>query len=306
MRRGPRRDAPELDQLEGRNVVREALAASSRVKRLLIDDRAVPDVKLKEIEKLAKERGLLVEKTSRDALDHMAQGRIHNGVIALASPLRSPALKDVLAEHYRRGSHPLVLVLDEVQYDQNLGAVLRSADAAGAAAVVIPTRRGAGLSPVVQRIAMGAAEYIPVVREGVMSALADLRRNGFRIVGVAETGSIPWYQADLTGPVVLVLGGEDKGITDTVRSRCQVVCRVPMAGHVPSLNVSATAAIVLFERIRQEASRRGSKTSPGAPAPNKPPPPLPPRVVREDDLEEEPQIDDPSISPEEVDLGGEG
>ncbi|MCK6527957.1 23S rRNA (guanosine(2251)-2'-O)-methyltransferase RlmB [Myxococcota bacterium] len=247
----PGRPPPSVDQLEGRNVVREALAASERVKRILVDERALPDPKLGEILSLAARRGVPVEHVGREALDRMAYGRVHNGVIALARPLEAPSLREVLDGCYGAGADPLVMLLDEVQYEQNLGAVLRTGDAAGAHAVVIPTRRGAGLSPVVQRIAMGAAEHVPVVREGIMAALATLRRDGIRVVGAAEDGDVSLWEVDLTGPLALVLGGEDKGITPTVRSRCDVVCRVPMTGHVPSINVSATAAVLLFERLRQ-------------------------------------------------------
>jgi len=251
-RTSPARDGRDgRDQIEGRNPVFEALKASRRIHKLLLDERARPDDKLQSLLGLAAKRGAEIERLPRAELDRLADGRVHNGVIALADPLPRYTLSDLLD---RAGDDPLFLLLDEVQYDQNLGAILRTADAAGVTAVVIPRRRGARLSPVVQRIAMGAAEHVPVVHCAILEALATLRKAGYRIVGAAEGAELAHHETDLRGPLALVVGGEDKGLTPPVRKRCDPLVRIPMTGHVPSLNVSVSVGILLFERSRQMAS----------------------------------------------------
>jgi len=242
--------------VEGRNPVLEALRASPRVRRLLIDERCRPDPKLDEILVQAAERGLEPERVPRAELDRDAEGRIHNGVVALADPLPERRMPELIDELLDRGvDDPLVLLLDEVQYDQNLGAILRTADAAGVQAVVVPRRRGAGLSPVVARISMGASEYVPLVRCAILEAMTLLQRAGFRIVGADEHADSLHTGVDLTGPLGLVMGGEDKGLTPPVVARCDALARLPMVGHVPSLNVSVSAGVLLYERLRQLGDR---------------------------------------------------
>ena len=250
-RRGPRPPGAPKDQLEGRNVVLAALQASDRVKLVHVDSRSKPSPKLQQLFELAASRGAHVQSVARASLDAVSEAGVHNGVIAWAEPLERPTLKQVLDGLGTR--EPLLLLLDEVQYEQNLGAILRSAAWAGVDAVVVPTRRGADLGPVVQRVAMGGAEEVPVVREGLMSALATIRRAGIRIVGAEADGEMPWCDADLTGPLALIMGGEDRGIGQGPRSRCDSVVRIPgRAGSVvTSLNVSVTAGLLLAERLRQ-------------------------------------------------------
>jgi 23S rRNA (guanosine2251-2'-O)-methyltransferase len=232
--------------------VLEALVASPRVRRLLIDERCRPDVKLDAILEAADVRGITIERVPRSELDRDGEGRVHNGVVALADPLperQLPELIDALLDG--QVDDPLILLLDEVQYDQNLGAILRTADAAGVSAVVVPRRRGAGLSPVVARISMGGSEHVPLVRCAILEAMSLLHRAGFRLVGADDHAARLHTDVDLTGPLGLVMGGEDKGLTPPVRDRCDTLTRLPMVGHVPSLNVSVSAGVLLYERLRQ-------------------------------------------------------
>ena len=242
------------DQLEGRNVVMAALRASSRVRTVLVDRRAKPDHKLRDLERLTRQSGAEWRLVDRRELDRMSHSGVHNGVIGLADPLPRWSLKAVLDDADERGVEPFLLVLDEVQYEQNLGAILRTAAAVGVTALVIPTRRGASLSPVVQRVAMGGAETVPVVREGLNSALAGLKRRGIRVIGAEADGDVPYWQADLTGPVALLMGGEHRGLGQKVRSRCDAVVSIPLPGEsvVDSLNVSVATGLLLYERVRQE------------------------------------------------------
>ena len=234
--------------------MREALRASSRVRQLLVDDHARKDPKLQELLKAAASRGLEPRLVPRRELDELTEGRPHNGVVALADGLPKHSLPRFLDEALDV-DQPLFLLLDEVQYDQNLGAILRTADAAGVTAVIVPRRRGATLSPVVQRIAMGAAEYVPVIHCAILEAMSLLRKAGYTLVGADEGSSLSHSQVDLRGALGLVMGGEDKGLTQPVRDRCHHLVSIPMAGHVPSLNVSVSAGVLLFERRRQIQNR---------------------------------------------------
>ncbi len=235
------------DRLEGRNVVFEALSrARRRVRRIWLDGAARPDERLSDILALAARSGTVVERIERSVLDRMSQTGVHNGIIAEADPLPQPSVKELLD----RTPEPFLVLVDEVQYEHNLGAILRSALGAGVDAVIVPTERGKGLTPVVQRVAMGGAEAVPVIREGLSSALAQIRRCGITTVGADMDGVPPW-RIDMRGPVALVLGGEDKGLSPALRKRCDFVAGIPLAGGLQSLNVSVSAAILMFERVRQ-------------------------------------------------------
>jgi len=245
-----RRDG--LDQLEGRNVVLEALRRQQRaVVRVRLDERARPDGKVGEILSRCKALGVPVERVPRHQLDRHSDTGVHNGVMALAEPLPSYTVQQLLDELFERGELPFLALVDEVQYEHNLGAVMRSAMGAGVHGVIVPVRRGKGLSPVVQRVAMGAGEVVPLVREGLSSALATLRRAGVRIVG-ADMDGTPVWDLPLTGAVAFVIGGEDKGLSATLRKRCDAVAAVPLEGELDSLNLSVTAALMFFEKVRQE------------------------------------------------------
>lgn len=241
----------DLDQLEGRNVVFEALSRGRRrLDVIRLDERARPHPKLDKILELAAAQGVRVERVSRERLDRHSETGVHNGVIALADPLEQPTLQGLLSELDARAEDPFIVLVDEVQYEHNLGAILRSALGAGVNGVVVPVRRGKGLSPVVQRVAMGAAEEVPVIREGLSSALAVLKRAGVHIVG-ADMDGRPAWEVPFTGALALVLGGEDKGLSPPLRQRCNDIVCVPLAGNLESLNVSVTAGILMFERVRQ-------------------------------------------------------
>ncbi len=244
-----------MDRLEGRNVVLEALARQRRpVRAIWLDGGARVDAKLERILALAGEQGVQVHRIPRKELDRRARGDVHNGILAEAEPLPRKRVEEVIDEAMARDEAPFLALADEVQYEHNLGAILRSGLGAGLHGMVVPTRRGAGLSPVVARVAMGAAEEIPLIREGLFSALKKIRRQGLRVVGADMHGTPPW-DVDLTGPIALVLGGESKGLSPTLRSRCDAVVGVPLAGGLESLNVSVTAGVIFFERVRQLAGR---------------------------------------------------
>lgn len=246
------RRRPKGEPLEGRNVVVEALSRGKRrVHRVLLDERARPGGKIDTILELAGRRGVPVGRVPRRQLDELSVTGVHNGVIAFAEPLPSWTVSALLDDLFSRNVDPFLVLVDEVAYEHNLGAVLRSALGAGVHGVVVPTRRGKGISPVVQRVAMGGAEEVPLIREGLSSALATIRRAGVRVVG-ADMDGRPCWTVPMTGPVALVLGGEDKGLSSTLRKRCDAVAAIPLRGGLESLNVSVTAAVMMFEKVRQE------------------------------------------------------
>jgi 23S rRNA (guanosine2251-2'-O)-methyltransferase len=242
------------DQLEGRNVVFEALSRKRRrVRRIRLDERAKPSEKLEAILELAHQMGVPVVRVPRESLDRESMTGVHNGILAEADPLPENSVRGVLSDCANRGEHPFVVLVDEVQYEHNLGAIMRSALGAGVHAIIVPTQRGKGLTPVVQRVAMGGAEEVELVREGLSSALATLRRAGVRVVG-ADMDGAPCWETPMTGPLAIVLGGEDKGLTQTLRDRCDAIVSVPLSRGLDSLNVSVTAGVLMFEKVRQEAS----------------------------------------------------
>lgn len=243
-------------------MVLEALRRGKRaVRRIQLDERAKPHPKLDAILSEAERLGVPVARVPRDRLDEMSQTGVHNGIIAVADPLPENTVRGLLADCARAGEDPFLLLVDEVQYEHNLGAILRSAMGAGVHGVVVPTRRGKGITPVVQRVAMGGAEEVVVIREGLSSALATLRREGVRIVGADMDGEAAWA-VPMTGPLAIVLGGEDKGLTHTLRQRCDAIVSVPLKHGLDSLNVSVTAGVLVFEKVRQDAAAR--KVSGGA------------------------------------------
>lgn len=240
------------DQLEGRNPVYECLARGRRrVSRIWLDQGAKPDERIRAILDLAAAQGVPVDRVDRRRLDQLAQGRVHNGIVAHADELPAYTTRDLVDELLPRDRAPLFVLLDEMSYEHNLGAVLRTSLGFGVDAVIVPTRRGAGLSPVVQRIAMGAAEVVPLVREGLFSALKPIRDAGIRVVG-ADMGGTPLGRVDLRGPLALVLGSEGEGLSPKLRERCDEIVSIPLGGGLESLNVSVAAAILLYEKRRQD------------------------------------------------------
>ena len=241
-----------MDQLEGRNPVLEALARKRRtVRRIWIDQRAKPDQRIQRIQKLAREAGVRMDPVDRTRLDKMADGRVHNGIIAHADALPSLTTSQLLDQIFAAGEHPFVVLASELAYEHNLGAILRSSLGFGVHGVILPTRRGASLSPVVQRVAMGGAESVPVVRESFHSAAKHLQKAGVPLVA-ADMGGVPMGQARLDGPLALVLGGEGAGISSSQRKRCEQIVSIPLAGELESLNVSVAAAVLMYEKRRQD------------------------------------------------------
>src|SRR6185369_515064 len=226
--------------LSGIHPVAEALRANHPLERLLVAQGA-GGPRLQEIIDLARRAQVPVRFEPRNALDRLAGTSAHQGVVALGAARQYADLEAASAAQ-------LVVVLDGVEDPHNLGAIIRTAHAAGAGSVVIPERRAAGMTDVVAKAAAGALEHLPVARvTNVNRALEDLKERGFWIYGLDERGAEDYDRVEYAVPSVFVLGGEGKGLHEQVRKHCDVLVRIPLAGKISSLNVSVAAGIVLFE-----------------------------------------------------------
>jgi len=230
----------------GLQPVREAIRAhEARLERVLVEAGDSPQ--LEALVRFASDHGATVVRVTRAELDRMSKGGRHQGACALAPELRVRSLSDVTLE-----ADALVIALDEVEDPQNFGAVIRSAVAMGAAAVMWPEHHSAPLSPATFRASAGAVEHATLIRVGSLtSALASLKADGATIVGLDAQGATTLAEVDLRGRVVLVVGAEGKGLRKTVKRSCDALARLPMSGAVASLNASVAAAIALYEAVRQ-------------------------------------------------------
>jgi 23S rRNA (guanosine2251-2'-O)-methyltransferase len=231
--------------------VREALRAGRVLDRVLIA-RGAGGPRLQEIIDLARERSVPLRFDPREALDRASNGATHQGVIAFGAAHRYSELEDVLKMDDVLAGARLLIILDGVEDPHNLGAIIRSAHAAGAGAVMVPDRRSAGLTETVAKAAAGALEHLPVVRVGnVNQTLEELKKRGFWIYGLDERGGQLYSEIQYSQPTVFVLGGEGHGLHELVKKHCDALVRIPMAGAIASLNVSVAAGVVLFEWRRR-------------------------------------------------------
>jgi 23S rRNA (guanosine2251-2'-O)-methyltransferase len=216
--------------------------------------------RLAEVRTLAQGAGVPVATADDAQLDKLAEGGRHQGVVAELLPRAGDPETQLEEALEAAGSAPLLLVLDGVQDPHNLGACLRSADAAGVAAVIVPRDRAAGLTPVVRKVAAGAAETVPLVAVvNLARTLRDLKERGVWLVGTDDAAEKTLYQADLKGPLALVMGSEGEGMRRLTRECCDLLVSIPMGGAVESLNVSVAAGVALFEAVRQRSSGAAKK-----------------------------------------------
>jgi 23S rRNA (guanosine2251-2'-O)-methyltransferase len=240
----------------GINPVMEALKAG-RVRSIRVADRS--DDRLGKLLDEAAARGITVHRVSKDVLESESRHGVHQGVVADVDKLPETLLEDLVVAGEEA---PLIVVLDEVEDPQNVGAILRTVDAAGATGVVRQTRRAAPLDGAAGKASAGAVHHVRIATVvNIARSLEDLKKAGVWTLGLDADAKMPYYEWDLTLPTALVLGAEGHGLRRLVRERCDQVASIPMRGHVGSLNVSAAAAIVLFEAVRQRQSR--SRGRPG-------------------------------------------
>ena len=237
--------------IEGRNAVTEALRAGTPIDKLYIA-KGETDRTLSALAAQARKAGVVVVECDRRKLDAMSETHSHQGVIALAAAKAYASVEDILSAAREKGEPPLIVVCDEISDPHNLGAIIRTAECAGAHGVVIPKRRSAGLTAVVAKTSAGAVSYMPVARvPNIPALLKDLQKAGVWVFGTAAEGSVSLYEADLKGPAAIVIGSEGDGMGRLVREHCDFLVSIPMKGRISSLNASAAAAILLYEALRQ-------------------------------------------------------
>ncbi len=239
-----------MNVLYGINTVAEALKARGRAFEWIGVATERKDIRLKRVIDECRKIGVQVRFLSRVELDRLAGNAAHQGLVAVTSAKQYNDLDDLIAA--RRGEHSLIVVLDGVEDPHNLGAILRTADAAGADGVVVPDRRAAGVTGTVAKVSAGASEHLPIAKvTNISRSLEELKSNDLWIVGMDERGPQTYDKIDYNMHCAVVLGAEGKGLHELVRKHCDFLVSIPMLGKVPSLNVSVAAGIVLFEVVRQ-------------------------------------------------------
>ncbi len=239
----------ELQLIIGRNPVIEALKANKLIDTIYINPEAKGSITL--ICRLAKEKGINVKRVTEVKLNNMSRGASHQGVIAMGACAEYVTPEDILSIAHEKGEDPFIIICDEIEDPHNLGAIIRTAEAAGAHGVIIPKRRSASLNATVFKTSAGAASWLPVARVSNLAATIDmLKDNGVWIYGTDGEGQ-SYTEVKLTGPMALIVGSEGFGMGRLIKDKCDFLLSLPMAGKVNSLNASVAAGIFMYEAVRQ-------------------------------------------------------
>lgn len=239
-----------MEQIEGRNPVKEALNAKVRLNRVVLAKGS--ERGLREIASMAEAAGIPVEWQERNWLDKRSKTEAHQGVMAWRPPVDYVELSSLISQALKASKQPLIIVLDGIQDPHNLGSILRTAEAAGAAGVIIPRHRAVGLTATVAKVSAGAIEYVPVAQvTNLAQTITTIQEAGFWVIGADMAGASLHFEVDFTGPVALVIGGEGKGLARLTKERCDFLVRLPMYGQINSLNAAVAAAILMYEVVRQ-------------------------------------------------------
>ncbi len=240
----------DSSRIEGRNAVREALRAGSTIDRLYVQE-GLSDSSVSAILKEAQNRNIQLRFVKKDRLDEMSETGAHQGVIAQISAYEYGTVEDMLAAAQEKGEAPFLILLDGIEDPHNLGAILRTANLAGAHGVIIPKDRAVGLTAVAAKTSAGAVSYTPVARvTNLTRTIRELKEKGIWFVCADMDGEV-MYRQNLTGPIGLVIGNEGDGVSRLVREACDFVTKIPMQGDIDSLNASVAAGILAFEIVRQ-------------------------------------------------------
>ncbi|KJS87158.1 MAG: RNA methyltransferase [Peptococcaceae bacterium BICA1-8] len=241
-----------MAEIFGRNPVLELLRSNKSINKILIATGTEKGPML-EIIKLAKQRKIPSQQVERSQLDKMFPGENHQGVAVLVSAADYVEWQDILERAREKKEDPLIIILDEIEDPHNLGAILRTADAAGAHGVIIPKRRAVPLTEGVAKASAGAVEYVPVARvSNIVQTMEQLKKEGCWIVGTSLQGKV-LYEQDLKGPLVIVVGSEGSGLGKLTEEKCDFLVTIPMQGQINSLNASVATGVVLYEALRQRS-----------------------------------------------------
>ena len=240
----------------GRNAVAETLKGNRNINKILIA-KGERQGSIKEILAKARAAGLIVQEAEAAKLSQLAGGNNHQGIIAFVAPVAYVETEEILKKAADKQEAPFIILLDEIEDPHNLGAIIRTADAAGAHGVLIPKRRASPLTATVAKTSAGAVEHVPVARIGnIVQEINRLKKMGIWIVGADMTGEKNYYDTDLRGPMAIVIGNEGKGIGRLVKENCDFLVRIPMQGKIGSLNASVAASLLMYEVVRQRSVDR--------------------------------------------------
>ena len=238
------------NKIEGRNAVLEALRAGKPIDKLYVLD-GCPDGPVRTIIREAKKGDTIINYVKKERLDQLSETGHHQGVIAMAASYEYATVEDILEKAREKGEAPFIFVLDNIEDPHNLGAMIRTANLAGAHGVIIPKRRAVGLTPTVARTSAGAINYTPVAKvTNLKQTMEQLKKEGMWFV-CADMDGTPYYQMDLKGPMGLVIGNEGEGVSRFIKETCDFVASIPMKGNIDSLNASVAAGVLAFEIARQ-------------------------------------------------------
>lgn len=241
--------------VEGRNPVIETLKSDRTIEKLYVAKGAV-EGSIKKIIAMARDKGIVVNEVEKIKLDNMSTTGSHQGVIALVTPYVYFDVEDILNTAKAKGEDPFIIILDEIEDPHNLGSVIRSVNVLGAHGVIIPKRRSVGVNATVLKSAAGAAEYVKIAKvTNLNMVIEELKEKGIWIIG-ADMGGKPCYEANLTGPIALVVGSEGNGISKLIKEHCDSIVSIPVIGEVSSFNASVAAGITMYEVVRQRKLTR--------------------------------------------------
>ena len=242
--------------IEGRNAVLEAFRSGKTIDKVFLLD-GCPDGPVRTIAREAKKAGSIINYVTRERLDQMSETGKHQGVIAFAAAYEYAEVEDILRNAREKGEPPFVFVLDGIEDPHNLGAIIRTANLAGAHGVTIPKRRATGLPATVMKASAGALNYTPVAKvTNVTAVIQELKEKGLWFV-CADMGGETMYRLNLTGPIGLVIGNEGEGVSRLVRENCDMIASIPMKGDIDSLNASVAAGVLAYEIVRQRLGAAG-------------------------------------------------
>jgi 23S rRNA (guanosine2251-2'-O)-methyltransferase len=236
--------------IEGRNPVLESLRAKQLITDVFIKEGVLIDSKISEILELCKKSKIRYKFVDKKFLDKMSNFAIHQGIIAIRHETRQQSLLECLEDFEKRKQMPFVIYIREAQNEFNVGSIIRSAESAGANLVILPPKTH--ITPQMIRASMGASEHITVVNENLFSAIKTCQEWAMKVVGIELTGEKYYYQENLQGPMMLIIGGEDRSLSAEVTNKCDFVVKIPQLGKVNSLNMSIAASIVMFEKVKQD------------------------------------------------------
>jgi 23S rRNA (guanosine2251-2'-O)-methyltransferase len=244
------KEEDNINLIEGRNPVLEALKSGREIDKIFIQ-KGANEGSIRQIIAIAREKNLLIKEVDKIKLDNLSLTHNHQGVIASAALYKYYEIEEILDIAKEKGEDPFIIILDEITDNHNLGAIIRTADAAGVHGIIIPKRRSASLTPVVAKTSAGAIEYVPVSKvTNINQTLEYLKKQGLWIVGADMSGET-YYQKDMTGPIALVIGSEGEGIGRLIRENCDYLVKIPMSGKISSLNAGVSAGIIAYDIFRQ-------------------------------------------------------